>query len=75
MYIPLWLLIPMGLLIVVFGVWTFLLATGKNPLPFPDPGSRIYTASSPEGKDAVVELLSRHGIKERFQADSSGIRR
>jgi hypothetical protein len=75
MYIPLWLLIPMGLLIVVFGVWTFLLATGKNPLPFPDPGSRIYTAASPQGKDAVVELLSHHGIKERFQADSSGIRR
>lgn len=47
----------MGLLIVVFGVWTFLLATGKNPLPFPDPGSRIYTAASPEGKDAIVELF------------------
>ena len=75
MYIHLWLLIAIGLLIVVFGIWTFLLATGKNPLPFPDPGSRIYTAASPEGKDAMVELLSHHGINERFQADSSGIRR
>ena len=75
MYIPKWLLIPIGLLILVFGAWTFLLATGKNPLPFPDPGSRIYTAASPEGKDAVVTLLSQHGIEERFQADSSGIRR
>lgn len=75
MFIPLWFLVPMGLLIVVFTVWAFLLATRKNPLPFPDPGSRIYTAASPEGKDAMVELLSHHGIKERFQADSSGIRR
>ena len=75
MYIPLWLLVSVGLLIVAFAVWTFLLANRKNPLPFPDHGSRIYTAASPEGKDAMVELLTHHGIKERFQADSSGIRR
>ena len=62
MFIPLWLLVPMGLLIVAFAVWTFLLAMRKNPLPFPDPGSRIYTAASPEGKDAMVQLLSRHGL-------------
>ena len=75
MYIPLWLLVPVGILIVVFGGWTCLLVMGHNPLPFPDPGSRIFSASSPEAKDTVVELLAQHGIKERFQADSSGIRR
>lgn len=75
MYIPKWLLIPITLLIAVYGVWTVLLITGRNPLPFPDPGSRIYSAASAEGKAAMVELLERNGIAERFQADSSGIER
>lgn len=75
MYIPKWLLIPIVLLIVVLGVWTYLLISGRNPLPFPDPGSRIYSASSAEGKAAMVELLERNGIPERFRADSSGIQR
>ncbi len=75
MYIPKWLLIPITLLIVVFGVWTYLHISARNPLPFPDPGSRIFSASSAEGKAAIVELLERNGIPERFQADSSGIQR
>lgn len=75
MYIPKWLLIPVSLLIVLFGVWTYLLISGRNPLPFPDQGSRIYSASSAAGKAAMVELLERNGIHERFQADSSGILR
>jgi hypothetical protein len=64
-------------LLIVGGViiWLALVAMRRNPLPFPDPGSRIFSAASDEGKDAVVELLSRHGLKERFQANTGGVRR
>jgi len=58
-----------------FIVWAVLLASGRNPLPFPDPGSRIFTASSAEAKDAVVTLLSMHDIRERFQANTEGVLR
>lgn len=75
MFLPTWLVTVGTLLIVGLGLWTFLMATGRNPLPFPDPGSRIFTATSPEAKEAVVELLGQHGLKERFQANSSGILR
>lgn len=75
MYIPKWLLALMGLLFIGLATFTFLLVTDRNPLPFPDRGSRIFSASSPEAKEAVVALLSQHGIHERFQANSSGILR
>ena len=75
MFVPLWALIVVGLFMVAMVTWTGLLAFRRNPLPFPDPGSRIFSASSAEAKDVIVELLSRHGLGERFQFDSSGIRR
>lgn len=75
MFIPVWLLIALALLaLTVFG-WTVQLAIGRNPFPFPDPGSRIFTAASPEAKQAVVDLLDRHGLKERFRADSATVLR
>jgi hypothetical protein len=49
--------------------------TGRNPFPFPDFGSRIFSASSAEGKEAIVELLAIYGIKERFQANSDVVLR
>lgn len=75
MYLPKWLIVLTCLFIVALGSWTCLLAAGRNPLPFPDPGSRIFTTPSAAAKDAVVSLLARHGVKERFQANSSGILR
>lgn len=75
MFVPKWLVVLACVSFVVLAAWTFLLATGRNPLPFPDRGSRIFTTPSPEAKDAVVALLAHHGIKERFQANSSGILR
>jgi len=75
MHIPKW---AIALSVLVFlGVltWAGLLAAGKNPLPYPDPGSRIFAATSPESKQVIVELLAQHGIEERFQVDTSGIRR
>ncbi len=72
---PTWLVILAAVLLVGLALWSFLMATGRNPLPFPDPGSRIFTAASPDAKEAVVELLEKHGLRERFQANSSGILR
>ena len=75
MRVPIWGLVVAGFLFLAVGAWLALLVAGRNPLPFPDNGSRIFTASSPEAKQVVVELLAKHGVEERFQADSSGIRR
>jgi len=75
MRVPRWLLIVVGVYLIGLTVWSFLLATGRNPLPFPDPGSRIFAASSVEGRDAVVALLEQHGLKERLQANTPGVSR
>lgn len=75
MFIPIWLLVLIGLSAVILIAWTILLAAGRNPLPFPDFGSRIFSASSTEGKNAVVELLALYGVKERFQVNTGGVRR
>lgn len=75
MFIPIWMLGLIGLFAVILIVWTILLAAGRNPLPFPDFGSRIFSASTIEGKDAIVELLALYGVKERFQANTGGVRR
>ncbi len=58
MFIPMWVVLLVGFLMAGFILWAVLLASGRNPLPFPDPGSRIFTASSAEAKDTVVTLLS-----------------
>jgi hypothetical protein len=75
MFLPKWFVGLACVSFVVLAAWTYLLASERNPLPFPDRGSRIFTTPSPEAKDAVVALLARHGVKERFQANSSGILR
>jgi hypothetical protein len=75
MFIPIWALLIIGLLAVGLVTWTALLVIGRNPLPFPDFGSRIFSASSAEGKDAIVELLAINGLKERFQANSDVVLR
>ena len=75
MFIPKWILLLISFLMASLIVWLVLIVLGRDPLPFPDNGSRIFSAASAEGKDAIVELLAIHGIKERFQADSGGVRR
>ena len=75
MFVPKWLVLLVVLLIAGLGAWTALLVMGRNPLPFPDVGSRIFATSSPEAKAAVVALLKQNGIRERFRSDSSGILR
>src|SRR4051812_37293424 len=75
MFIPIWALLLIGFLAVALIAWTILLVTGRNPLPFPDFGSRIFSASSAEGKDAIVELLAIYGVRERFQFNTGGVLR
>ncbi|MCA1798058.1 MAG: hypothetical protein LC632_01025 [Xanthomonadaceae bacterium] len=75
MFLPKWLIALLVLVFTALAAWTYLLAIERNPLPFPDRGSRIFSTPSPEAKEALVSLLARHGIRERFQANSSGILR
>lgn len=75
MFVPKWLVVLVGVVVACLASWTYLLASDRNPLPFPDPGSRIFSTPSPEAKEAMVALLARHGVKERFEANSSGILR
>lgn len=75
MFVPTWLLVLASLLFIGFAAWSFLLVEGRNPLPFPDPGSRIFSAASAEAKDAIVALLARHGLRERFQFNTGSVLR
>jgi hypothetical protein len=75
MFIPIWLIVLASILAALFVAWSILAANGRNPLPFPDRGSHIFGATSPEAKDALVALLATYGVRERFQMDSSGIER
>jgi len=75
MHIPIWSIAVSAVLFLAVLTWAALMAKGRNPLPFPDHGSRIFSASSADAKEAIVELLAQQGIHERFQMDSSGILR
>jgi hypothetical protein len=73
--IPVWVVGLFAALFVAMSAGLALLLADRNPLPFPDPGSRIFSAASPQAKDAIVELLAQHGVETRFQADSGGVQR
>jgi hypothetical protein len=75
MFVPLPLLVVVAALVVALATWTVTLARRRNPLPFPDPGSRIFSTASLQAKDALIEVLAAHGIYERFRADSAGVAR
>jgi hypothetical protein len=75
MFIPIGVLAVAGVVLGVLLLWIVLILAGRNPLPFPDAGSRIFTAASAEAKGAIVDLLARHGVRERFQANTGGVLR
>lgn len=75
MFIPVWVLLGGGLAAAALGTWILSILRGRNPLPFPDPGSRIFTVPSPAAKAAVIELLKQHGLRERFRFDTDGVQR
>jgi hypothetical protein len=75
MFIPIEIL---GLAALIFGgvlAWLVAFLRGRNPLPVPDLGSRIFTTPSPAAKAAVIALLRQHGLRERFQFNSAGVLR
>jgi len=71
MFVPLWLLIPLALVLA----WALFAVNGRNLLPIPDPGSRIFAATSPAAQDAVCHVLERHGMKQRYWGITPGVRR
>jgi hypothetical protein len=75
MFIPLWLGIPLLAAVALAVGWLAFILAGRNPLPFPDRGSRIFTAASPAAKATILDLLAQHGVRERFQANSSNVLR
>ena len=75
MFIPVWALVLVAVVLLILAAWLGAFLRGRNPLPFPDGGSRIFTTPSPEAKAAVVELLGQHGLRERFQFNSSTVLR
>jgi hypothetical protein len=75
MRVPLGVVALAGILFLAMAAWLGLLLADRNPFPFPDRGSRIFAAASPEAKAAIVELLGQHGIDQRFEMNSSGIER
>lgn len=75
MFVPTWLVVLSVACFAILAGWSFLLAKGRNPLPFPDQGSRIFAAASPEAKDAITSLLAENGLRERFHFDTGGVLR
>jgi len=75
MHLPKWFVAFFTVLFVAQVLVLTLIMQGRNPLPFPDHGSRIFSAATPEAKQAVVELLEQYGVHERFQANSGGVLR
>jgi hypothetical protein len=75
MFVPLWLAVPALVLVLLLIAWLTLILAGRNPLPVPDVGSRIFSAASPAAKATILDLLAQHGVRERFQANSSGVLR
>jgi hypothetical protein len=75
MFVPFWLAIALGAVVALALGWLALILAGRNPLPFPDGGSRIFTAASPAAKATILELLAQYGVRERFQVNTSGVLR
>jgi hypothetical protein len=75
MFVPRWLGVPALVIVLLVVGWCALILADRNPLPFPDVGSRIFSAASPAAKATIIELLAQHGVRERFQADSGGVLR
>jgi hypothetical protein len=75
MYLPMWLLVVLFALLGAAILWLGLILAGRNPLPFPDGGSRIFTAATPDAKAAIIDLLAQHGVRERFQVNTAGVLR
>jgi hypothetical protein len=75
MYVPVWLVVAVLVLFGATATWLSLILAGRNPLPFPDVGSRIFTAATPAAKATIIDLLAQYGVRERFQVNTNGVLR
>lgn len=75
MFISLPLLLAAAFLLMALAFWCVPLVAGRNPVPFPDRGWRIFSAVSPHGQDAIVALRAARGVPERVQFNSPGVLR
>lgn len=75
MYLPMWMLVVLLVLLGGTTLWLSLMLAGRNPLPFPDGGSRIFTAATPAAKAVILDLLAQYGVRERFQVNTTGVLR
>ncbi len=71
MFVPVWLLVVLALVLA----WLVFAAFGRNLFPFPDNGSRIFACTSHAAQDAIVAILAKHGVRQRFRGDTDGVRR
>lgn len=71
MFVPVWALVLFGLVLA----WALFALNGRNLLPVPDPGSRLFATPSVEAQRAIVELLALHGLSQRFRGDTEGVKR
>lgn len=56
-------------------VWALFAVFGRNLLPVPDPGSRIFAARSVEAQEAILAIVERHGPQQRYWGITPGVRR
>lgn len=56
-------------------VWALFAANGRNLLPVPDPGSRLFAARSVAAQEAILAIVERHGPKQRYWGITPGVRR
>jgi hypothetical protein len=66
--------LTLTVILLILG-WSVTVAADRNPLPFPDRGYQVFTASSPDGMDAMVSVMSSLGNRPRFRLDSEQVRR
>jgi hypothetical protein len=75
MRIPKPVLALFALLVVASLGWAISVASGRNPLPVPDPNYAVFTTPSVAAQHAIVDLLRSHGIRPRYRMDSDGVHR
>jgi hypothetical protein len=75
LFIPIPVLLAVGLPLVLLLGWSLLAVSGRNLLPVPDPGSRLFAARSVAAQDALLAIIERHGPAQRFWGITPGVRR
>ena len=73
--VPIFLAILVPLATLLLGLWTYLLASDRNPLPFPDRDYHVFSATSAKALVAMEEVMISLDQRPRFRADSPNVQR